>query len=45
VFGIYLNVYGQNHKAIGNYTRLIYNRLLMKFGKTHDNHRHPAEVV
>jgi hypothetical protein len=45
MFGIYLNAYGQNQKSIGNYTRSIFNRLLMKFQRKNQNHRYPSEQV
>ncbi len=44
-FGIYLNAYGQNQKAIESYTRSICDRVMMKFRKTNDRYRYPSEIV
>ncbi|CAF0982937.1 unnamed protein product, partial [Rotaria sordida] len=44
-FGIYLNAYGQNQKSIENYTRSIYNRLLMKFRRRSGVYHSPPEQV
>ncbi|CAF1204213.1 unnamed protein product [Rotaria sp. Silwood1] len=44
-FGIYLNAYGQNQKSIENYTRSMYNHLLMKFRRRSTSYRFPTEEV
>ncbi|CAF0904780.1 unnamed protein product [Adineta steineri] len=44
-FGIYLNAYGQNQKSIDNYTRSIWDRLVMKCRRKNQIHRYPQELV